>query len=210
MADIIVLLIIIGFALYGLRKGFVGSIVGILALGAAIALAFMLCPIVADILKTLGVEQFISEKIAESISGYAVTDVSLLPTAVRQAIESGTQEVILSTANSMARAAISVISFIIVLIVSRIIIWLAIKALGIISKLPVINFFNRTTGFVLGIIEGVAVVYIVLTIVAVTIPIKSDEGIGKEIENSIVAKQMYQNNPIAEIFIDKAELQEGE
>ena len=204
MADIIIFLIIGGFALLGFKKGFVRSVVGILSLAASAVLAWLLYPVVSDILTSLGIKMALTENIQGSLGEYigGGGELSMLPQGIRAAIESGRAELISSAADTAAQIALNIIAFIAVLIVSRIIIWLAVRLLNIIAKLPVIGLFNRAAGMLLGALQGVAVVYIILTVIYATAPMDGGTEINSMIEESALASVMYENNPIVDVVLN--------
>lgn len=203
-ADIVVILIIAGFAIFGYKKGLVRSVVGILSLAASIALAWILYPVVADLLVTFGVDTLLFENIQSMIGGVIGGDTELqaLPEVIKAAAESGRNGLIDSAAGAATQIVLNIIAFLSVLILSRIIIWIGIRVLNILSKLPVIGFFNRAGGLLIGALQGAIVVYIVLAIVYAAVPLRNSPDINKAMESSALAGKMYQENPIINIFVN--------
>ena len=204
MADIIIFLIIGGFTLFGFKKGLVRSVVGILSLAASVVLAWLLYPVISDILASLGIKMTLTENIQESLSGYigGGEELAMLPQGIRTAIESGSMELVSSAADTAAQIALNIIAFIAVLIVSRIIIQIAAKLLNIIARLPVIGLFNRAAGMLLGALQGVAVVYIILAVIYATAPMDGGTKMNSMIEESALASVMYENNPIVDVVLN--------
>ena len=66
--DIIILIIIVLLGVLGARRGFVKSVIGILSLAASVALAWMLYPVIAEILESIGVKNAIYETIYNNIA----------------------------------------------------------------------------------------------------------------------------------------------
>lgn len=204
MADIIIFLIIGGFALFGFKKGFVRSVVGILSLAASVVLAWLLYPVISHILASLGIKMTLTGSIQESLSGYigGSEEFAMLPQGIRAAIESGSMELVSSAADTAAQIALNIIAFIAVLIVSRIIIQIASKLLNIIARLPVIGLFNRAAGMLLGALQGVAVVYIILAVIYATAPMDGGTKMNSMIEKSALVSVMYENNPIVDVVLN--------
>lgn len=204
MADIIIILIIGGFALFGFKKGFVRSVVGILSLAASVVLAWLLYPVVSDMLASLGVKMTLTENIRESLSGYigGGEELAMLPQGIRTAIESGSAELVSGAAGTAAQITLNIIAFIAVLIAARIIIQIAAKLLNIIAGLPVIGLFNRAAGMLLGALQGIAVVYIIFAVIYAAAPIDGNTRINSMIEESTLAEIMYKNNPIVDIVLN--------
>lgn len=212
MADIIIALIVAGFAVFGYKKGFVGSVVGILSLAASLILAWFLYPIIADLLVTFGVKSGIAEGIQSVIGTNTVaTEGIMMPQGIQTAINAGVYDFTYGVAEAIATVTVKVISFLAVLLVSRIIIWIAIKLLRVLSNLPVIGFFNHITGLILGAAQGILVTYILLAIIYVAVPVGSANAISNSIEGSRLAEPMYRGNPIVNIFANETvENQNGE
>lgn len=206
MADIIVLLIIAAFAVIGVKRGFIRSVVGVLSFAASIALAWILHPVVSELMMSFGIDITLTERIRESMLGYVTAggEFTMLPEAVRLAVEAGQLEVVNAVAKSAADMAMNIIAFIGVLILSRVVIWIAIRLLNIMSKLPVINGFNRIAGLLLGLVQGVAVVYIALALIFAFAPVGTNDSINEIMEDSSVAILMYDNNPIVDILMPES------
>lgn len=206
MADIIVLLIIAAFAVIGVKRGFIRSVVGVLSFAASIALAWILHPVVSELMMSFGIDITLTERIRESMLGYVTAggEFTMLPEAVKLAVEAGQLEVVNAVAKSAADMAMNIIAFIGVLILSRVVIWIAIRLLNIMSKLPVINGFNRIAGLLLGLVQGVAVVYIALALIFAFAPVGTNDSINEIMEDSSVAILMYDNNPIVDILMPES------
>ncbi len=201
-ADIIVIVIVAGFAIFGYKKGFVRSIVGILSLAASIVLAWLLYPVVADLLVAFGVESALVESIQATLSTYmgGGAELETLPEAIRSAAEQGRDGMILGAAEAVAQIVLNIIAFLAVLLLSRIAIWIGIRVLNILANLPVIGFFNRTAGLLLGAVQGVIVVYIILTVIYAAAPLRESTAVSTAIQGSALTASMYENNPIINIF----------
>lgn len=196
--DIIILIIIVLLGVLGARRGFVKSVIGILSLAASVALAWMLYPVIAEMLESIGVKNAIYETIYNNIASAISTGQSpdAFPQIMRQAIESGEAAISQSVANSAAVTVLNAIAFILVLIVSKVIIFLASKILIKISNFSIIGFFNRIFGGLFGVLQGILIVYVALTIIYAVAPLRENPVISTEIENSAVAKYMYGNKMI--------------
>lgn len=200
--DIIILIIIAVLFVIGAKRGLVKSVIGILSFAASIALAWILYPVIAEILESVGVKSVIYEAIYNNIISAINEGQSpdTFPQIIRYAVESGEAAISQSVANSVAVTAINLIAFILVLVVSKIIIFMASKILIKISNISIIGFFNRILGGIFGAIQGVLIVYILLTAIYALSPLRENPAIGEGIENSKIAGMMYQNNPITEMI----------
>ena len=57
--DIIVLIMLLIFTVAGFKKGFVGNLVGFISLVASVILAWILYPVIADMLMGFGIRDYI-------------------------------------------------------------------------------------------------------------------------------------------------------
>lgn len=200
-ADIILICIAVLFAVIGWRRGLMKSIVKIGSLFLSFIVATALSPTVADLLILLGTKEKIYEKILNTISGSNESEWSnALPDFMRSAVEAAKSDATARTASLISDITVNIISFIALLIAARIIIWIIVKMLDLLSRLPVLSFFNRTLGMFLGIAEGAALVFVVLAIISAVIPMSKNPSLANTIENSQIVKYMYENNPVTNLI----------
>ncbi len=202
MADILVVLIVTVFAILGYKKGFVKSVVGILSLAASIVLAWVLYPIAADLLKTFGVENVLFESIQRTAENYIGGEFESIPAAMRSVAEAGANGIVYGVAEGGAKIVLNIIAFICVMIASRIIIWVGVRLLKILSSIPVISLFNRVGGLFLGVCQGILIVYLLLTMIFAIEPLKNIDLISMAVKDSEITAKMYENNPVTNIFKD--------
>lgn len=199
--DITVVVIIAFFAVWGFKRGFVKSIVGILSLAASLLLAWMLYPIISQLLETVGVKTAIFESIQNVLYEHTQGDnISSLPKFLQAAAAEGQRDIIDSTALGAAKMVLDIISFIAVLILSRIIIWIAQKFLIVLSEMPIVGLLNRVAGLLFGAAQGALIVFIVFTLIYAISPLSENIGIVEAVNTSVVAKPLYDANPIVDIF----------
>ena len=91
---------------------------------------------------------------------------------------------------------INIIAFLLVFIVSGIIVSVIGKLVHIFSRLPVIRFFDRGLGLILGLLEAVLIIYIILALLFAVTPLRESVAADKYISESTLTKYMYENNPI--------------
>lgn len=99
---------------------------------------------------------------------------------------------IISTNNDTWSLFYNVISFILIFIVVQLIIKKVANLLNIVTKLPVIGFFNRILGALLGFVQMYLVAFVVILILFLT-PM---EDVKDLIEESQVAKYMINSTPV--------------
>ncbi len=102
---------------------------------------------VLNSLKKSGRFQSLLDKVAEVIEN-----------GKKDAAKSGAATVSAGVAETVAHALVFVLSFVVILLL-----WTLLShALDLVAKLPVLHFFNKTGGFVLGTAKGVLVLFVVL------------------------------------------------
>ena len=181
--DIIVVLFILIFALIGRKRGFVKLISGVLVLVLSFTLAGMLSkwttpylsqtfvkPEIINILlpETETVQNPVSDtqeltsKLEKfGLSSKSITDaIDNYKTQAAQSVE----KAIDSLSETVAEKITRIITFIVFFILSLLLLTLFAKLLNLAAKLPIIKFFNRTGGFVLGIIWGYLVVLVLVSL----------------------------------------------
>ncbi len=210
--DIIILIIIVLLGVLGAKRGFVKSVIGILSLAASVALAWMLYPVIAEILESVGVKKAIYEAIYNNIASAigAGKSPDAFPQIIGQAIESGETAISQSVASSAAVTVLNAIAFVLVLVISKIVIFVASKILIKISNFSIIGFFNRIFGGLFGVLQGIIIVYIALTVIYAVAPIRENPVISKQIESSYLAKVMYGEKPITQMIEDKGGVDDGQ
>ncbi len=207
--DIIVVVIIAFFAIWGFKRGFVKSIVGMLSLAASLILAWMLYPIVSELLEAIGVKTAIFESIQNVLYAHTQSEgIDKLPEFLQAAAAEGQRGMIENAAGGASKLVLDIVSFVVVLVLSRIIIWIAQKFLIVISELPIIGLLNRFAGLLFGAAQGTLIVFIIFTVVYAISPLRENGDIVTTIESSAIAKRIYDVNPIVNIFISDEEVNE--
>lgn len=210
--DYAIIFVVLLFGIFGYRKGFMRSLVGIASLAASIIIAWILYPVVSDILNGFGLK----EVIANTVFG------GLEPTAAAGTYESGMPKLIadytvkvqtdISNGISVyaADVAIRIISFVLVLIIAKIIIQIGLKFLNIFSKLPVISTLNHMAGFALGAVKGTIIVYLIIVVLLGIVPMSKYDKYKTDIENSAIVNRIYLKNPVEGILIKERNNKDGE
>ena len=112
-------------------------------------------------------------------------------------------DIIMYYSNICTRVIISVVCIILLYIVIRILISILKIFLDELASLKIFRIFNFTIAPVFGIIEGFAVVYIVLTFIMMLNMIVQLAPVTQLIDNASLAKRMYENNPFLHFALDK-------
>ncbi len=187
-ADLIIIGVLVLFVVLGYRAGFVKTCVNAASYVLSLFLSFFLYRVVAVILVKTPLYDFLVKTVGKSLAegdsagflaGY---------------LGGGSEVVNDGLAGAAALLIINVISFILVVILCKVLISLLAKVIDIFTKLPVIKQFNNVGGAVMGAVVGVVVVFLVLAAVLVFAPMLEDTFIMNQIEGSTLTYAMYENN----------------
>lgn len=193
IADVIIIAVLALSIFLGYKKGLIELGISLCAVVIAIVATLILYrPITNLIVNTTNLDETIENKIVENISideqgGEGENSIQgqiqneILPTTARE------------ISISIIRTGVMLILYIVIRIALRLVTALA----NLIAKLPILEQFNEIGGVIFGAIRGIALIYIVLLIISFVGQVNSTNVIHKEIDNSIIAKEMYKNNIIS-------------
>ncbi len=193
IADVIIIAVLALSIFLGYKKGLIELGISLCAVVIAIVATLILYrPITNLIINTTNLDETIENKIVENISideqgGEGENSIQgqiqneILPTTARE------------ISISIIRTGVMLILYIVIRIALRLVTALA----NLIAKLPILEQFNEIGGIIFGAIRGIALIYIVLLIISFVGQVNSTNIIHKEIDNSIIAKEMYKNNIIS-------------
>jgi len=224
VADYVIIGIVVIFALIGLKSGLLKTVYKIVSYVASFYLAIKLSKPVAGWFEGTGIYDGIREAVEKllvnlNIDFSGVTD----PSNVE-----GIKEAIAETpfpdnfkdmiANTVAKSSDTVVNlmdnfiegitfFILVIlcavvlfIILRILFWLAGYLVKGISEIPIIKQVDKLSGFVLGIVIGVAVVYLVGLLLTYTATFEKLGFVYENIEEGVLAPFFYNNNILTQFF----------
>ena len=103
-------------------------------------------------------------------------------------------------ADSVAVLLINILAFVIILILSRFLIHITGSIFNVFTRLPVVKQFNRLGGAVFGGIRGVLILYIISAIICFVAPLDSQSTITKQLDASVFAAEIYENNVILDFI----------
>ncbi len=203
LADVFVVLIVTFFVYTGYKAGLMKTLIKIVSYLLAFIVSLFLYPRISEFLMKTSlytkIVDFINEKYIPS-SGKAFENIEGLNFLTKY-MEDGVETVATGIVGAVASLLINIIVFIVLLVLSRILIKILINLLGIFTKLPIIKQFNRLGGSVMGGIIGVFVLYVISALLILIQPLNSSQSvITKEIEKSVLASEICDNNIIIGIL----------
>lgn len=205
VVDIIIIVFLIIAIAIGRHNGMLVSLINIFALIVALMIAFLLCKPIGNIIieKTNiddGIKNIVSERMPMNNTKISVENTNL-PSVMKDHIQNVADNVnetkdniIDDTSTELSTEIVYVLTFIILFILVKILLFILKVISRFITKLPILKQIDHFGGAVLGLIEGVFVVYAIFAIISVLSPaIKSTEIID-QINDSYIGKQIYNNN----------------
>lgn len=215
LIDILVVLIIVLFAFLGYKKGFMKLALGIISFFAATLIAVILYkPVSNAIINNTDVDDIIKTKISGSILKrnpdiekadeiiVSEENPSFINDYITKNIEDiktkkGT-EIIETLSGALAKSIITLATFIVLFIVTKLIILILNVFIGFVEKIPFIKQFNGIGGLLYGIVKGLITVYFAFCIVYFLRT--TNLNIEGNIQKSFIGSKMYNNNIILKLI----------
>ncbi|MBR2593021.1 MAG: CvpA family protein [Firmicutes bacterium] len=221
--DIIFLLIIVVPAVVGLIRGFVKTALGFLPIPIAIIGTYFIAPPVCSWARGTRFYEILYEKISTSFKFEGVLNVygaanateyvnnmripQFLKTALLNNDNSvvkgilGTTDVHSYISGFLANICMNVIVVIIIFVVILIICYIILALLDMLSNLPVLSFFSRFFGMIVGAIQGLAIIWI-LGIILTYFTVNPNSGLMTLISQTQLASFLFENNLLLFLIIN--------
>ncbi len=110
------------------------------------------------------------------------------------------EEAVVSVARSAAILIVEIACFILIYVIVKIILKILTILIDIVSKLPIIRQFNEVGGFLYGIVEGVVIILLIMTGVAIVTPLTGAYEVATIILQSHLGAFFYNNNIILNLI----------
>lgn len=98
--------------------------------------------------------------------------------------------------SSLATIVLNVIVFIILFMIIYVLLSVVVNMLDLIAKLPILKQVNKLAGLALGVVMGIFIVYLGMLVVSLLISMNVTPDLVDLIEESVIAKVFYGNNPL--------------
>lgn len=206
---IVVIVLLAGYAISGIKNGFIKTVFMLVSVIAALILTVLLSPIVDDMLTN---NEKIYGKISENVEKVfaieekAVQDEDhedlirglMLPSSIKETLIRNKNDSIKDIneyiVNYMTGITINALAFILTFVVIRVILWVISLALDLISKFPVLKQINKAAGLAAGILHGLIMIWLLF----IFLTIFSGTGFGQKafamIDDSTILSIIYNNN----------------
>lgn len=215
--DIVVVAVFVIYAVMGMRKGlmrvFFGIVSFVLSGAAVVALtapvsAYMMQTQVPELVRT-HVQPPI-EAVFERAHGAATIEETLekagMPDFVIDFVEKRTDEKALANSfvetmtNSAVSNIVTIFSMLVIFVGIHIVLTIIICIVGGILKTPVLGSFNRMLGGVVGVMNAMAIVYLLCAMVVLLSPVMDLSAVTDVINKTFITKCFYNNNILMAIL----------
>lgn len=208
IVDLIIIATVLLFVFIGYKKGLTGSLIKLLSFIIAVALAFMLYKPVANmVIENTEIDDNIKATITRTFNkedsnknDEEKSEPSNIMENVSNEIENATNEVKTTMIEETTKTIINVASAIVIYIAVRIILLIVSLFAKQITKLPLLKQVDEIGGIAYGAVEGIVIVYIVLSIISLTSVIWTDNIAVTAITKSVLGNMLYNNNIILNLL----------
>ncbi|MBS7298419.1 MAG: CvpA family protein [Eubacteriales bacterium] len=228
--DLVIIGIITASVLVSKRRGFLKSSYTVLSLIISVVLIVTLQQPFTEYLSSSALGLTVREKVQiqvmgtaeaemESISGEEdsetakkVGEIMGLPsflmdfldeklekqTEAVETMKNNTLEVLTETVTEVI---LKIISIILLFLAVRLGVFLILRLLDLVFKLPVLSSVNSFLGIVVGALNGLLIVYIICAVMTLLAPTESLSVISETVDKTLITKFFYDNNLLIEMFI---------
>ena len=195
--DLATVIFMAAFVLWGAKRGAMKMLLSAISFAISMLVgAFVYRPI-SGLLTNLGIVDGLSQRLAENMES-----INELPGIMRDVVSISEVEAELSTA--IAGAAVTIISFLAVVILARIVLFIVSTVLGLAGAMPVIKQANGLLGGVGGFAVSLLIVLLAFGVIAV-MEVFGSAGIAESIfGDSHLAVMIYDNNPLLGMVVSAA------
>lgn len=212
---IVVLIILLGNAIIGMKVGFIKTVFSLVSLILALILTIWISPMVKNYMmgndkfyngiatKVEKLLPFAEEEIIEEEQPEAIEELSV-PKSIKEGllenntVESYKEMAITSfkqyVSHYLTGVIINSLSFITTFIAIQILLWVIFMALDLISKLPLLNQVNKTAGLLAGLVHGLILVWLFFILMNVFGGTAFGQSVMKLVGENEVLSIIYNNN----------------
>ena len=223
--------VLVVFALKGRKVGFIKTIFSIFSIIIAIVVSSALSPYVSKALRTNDkfynyinerVEDVINLKVEDkdkttvSEQAEAISKLSLPESIKKNLLENKNNSEVYKALHVdtfkeyvngyITTIAINAIAFIITYLVVTILLFAVCVALNIISKLPIINGLNKTAGLLVGLFEGLLVIWMLCIVLTAFSSTETAQKLFEMIKESQFLSCLYNNNLLIRLITNMAKV----
>lgn len=106
-----------------------------------------------------------------------------------------------SVSQSITTSVIQLIAVVLLFVIIRIGVFIILKVLDALFKLPVLNFVNKTAGILVGILNALLLVYIISAAIVLFAPAEKRTQVQDAMAKTYIAHYFYDNNVLMHLFM---------
>ena len=203
--DIVIIAILALSIIMGYKKGLINVIFNIFAFFLAIIITLVLYkPVSNIIIKNTDIQEKIETAIIENTKGEENKKEEQTENGIQKYIENTMQnaeedaksKAIEVVAKNVSTKCIEIITALILFVITRIILIVLKFLTETLANLPIVKQCNEIGGLLYGVIKGILIIYVILTIMFFIISLKPEGMTANLIETSYITKFLYNNNII--------------
>lgn len=213
--DVIILVLFFLAIIIGYKKGLMKIILKFVGFILALTLAYIFCNSLANYIYndtsigeklSISIEEKINGHINNSkekidIDGYYQSIESLLSSDEKQVLDVENSTMVTEVSNKIAMYIIKGASFILIVLIVNICIFILSLIFEGIFNLPILKTFNKTGGCIASFILTMFRIWIILGILSILSPIGGVNQIIQQINSSIITKWLYNNNILMSVIL---------
>jgi uncharacterized membrane protein required for colicin V production len=216
---VIILGIIIVNAFIGRKVGLIKIIFSLFSFIIALMLTVWISPSVKGMLKnnetfyekaSQKVENMLFEEQKETDDTDDMIEGLPLPKSIKETLkenkdkqEANIKAYVITQVTDMA---INALAFVLTFVVVFVALWIVSICLNIVSKLPILNQLNKLTGFLVGGLQGLIIVWILFIIITLFSGTALGGKAYEQIESSMILSYLYDKNFLLNIIMNAAKI----
>ncbi len=212
----LIVIAILGLSIFlGYKKGLIGVAFKIVSFIIAIVITLILYrPVSSFIINNTNFAKNIENTITEKLSSAEIEEgkikeentdlpnvvVNYINKEITNVVDNTKDAVVGTVAKEISQAVINLVVIIAIFIITRLLLLFAKAILEAVSELPVIKQFNEAGGIIYGILRGIILIYVILTIISLILPMIDKDTVLGIINDTILTRILYNNNIILMFF----------
>lgn len=199
--DILCVALLVLAAISGWRRGFMRSLIGLLSFAASIVSAYLLRPIITDVLLGTSLSNTVYGRVLSGITAQ-IPDTSGMPAIFSGMINDGTAAAADGTAGIITKVIIGIIAFAVVYMAVRTVVLIASKLLITATKLPVIGSADKLLGLLAVTFKWTVLIYIALVAASVFAVPNGSGFLSGAVNNSQLCKMIQSGELVRNLFLN--------
>ena len=197
--DGVIILFILASVFLGYKKGLISLGIHLVAFILALVVTFILYrPIAGIVINSTQIDEKLEETIQVNVENFMAENEN--STVTNSIIESAKQGVLPQASRTLAINIIYGITMILLFVVVRICLVFVTALANAISKLPILNQFNKLGGILYGLLRGFIITYALLMIINLVIMMNPKSTFNEMLKDSHLATAMSTYNVLNVLF----------